>query len=91
MCKYRFSQRNLFRKKQVSNTGNTRNDEADADPCSAGSWRYAYLPSGITGTSIINNKVFTGKILYLEDSYDQVVVPFLTLGVQGLNHMYSEG
>ena len=56
--------------------------DTEADPYSAGSWHYGYMPSGISGTKILNNNIDTGKVLYLGDSYDQVVIPFLALGVR---------
>jgi hypothetical protein len=54
---------------------------ADVDVYSVGSWHYSYCPNGINGLSLVNNNVPDGRILYLGDSYDQVVVPFLALGV----------
>ncbi len=53
----------------------------DADVYAVPSWHYTYFPGGINQTVIHNNLVTDGKILILGDSYSQVVVPFLSLGV----------
>jgi hypothetical protein len=58
---------------------------ADVDVYSSDSWHYSYCPYGINGLSLVNNNVEDGRILYLGDSYDQVVVPFLALGVHELD------
>lgn len=55
--------------------------DVEADPYAVPSWHYTYLPEGISGSYIINNDIETGRILFLGDSYDQVVVPFLALCV----------
>lgn len=53
----------------------------ETDVYSTPSWHYSYLPIGINQSTIHNNNVSDGKILILGDSYSQVVVPFLSLGV----------
>lgn len=45
------------------------------------SWHYSYLRAGLNKSVIKNNNVEKGKVLVLGDSYDQVMVPFLSLGV----------
>lgn len=45
------------------------------------SWHYSYLRSGVNCSVIQNNNVLDGKVLVLGDSYEQVMVPFLSLGV----------
>lgn len=45
------------------------------------SWHYSYLRSGVNQSVIKNNTVEEGKILVLGDSYEQVMVPFLSLGL----------
>lgn len=49
------------------------------------SWHYSYLPRGVHGASIHNNNAAQGKVLVLGDSYSQVVVPFLSLGIADVN------
>jgi hypothetical protein len=46
-------------------------------------WYYTYSWPNI----LINNNVADGKILYLGDSYGQVVVPFLALGVHQVDSL----
>lgn len=46
------------------------------DACNRSSWHYSY-----SQINCINNNVADGKILILGDSYEQVVEPFLSLGV----------
>lgn len=55
--------------------------DGNYDVYSGDTWHYSYAPFGISGAKIINDDVETGKILYLGDSYDHVVLPFLALGV----------
>ncbi len=49
---------------------------ADEDVYVNPSWHYSY-----SQPNVINNNVEYGKVLILGDSYEQVVVPFLSLGV----------
>lgn len=46
------------------------------------SWHYAYRMY-----NTVNHNVDSGKVLILTDSYDQITVPFLSLGVHELNHI----
>lgn len=56
-----------------------------ADVYDTPSWHYTYLPPSINQTSIHNNNVSGGNVLFLGDSYSQVVVPFLSLGVSDVS------
>lgn len=56
---------------------NTEQDVYDAK-----SWHYSY-----TRQDAINNNVDYGKVLFLGDSYAQVVLPFLSLGVSELDSL----
>lgn len=67
----------IFVNEDCYHTGN----DVYADP----SWHYSYGAQGLHGSSIHNNKEGNGKILVLGDSYSQVVVPFLSLGVADVN------
>lgn len=57
----------------------------DVDLYAAPSWHYSYMPMRINQTTVHNNKIEQGKILLLADSYSQVVVPFLSLGVSDVS------
>lgn len=52
----------------------------DVDVYDALSWHYSY-----SMRNVINNNVSYGKILVLGDSYDHVMVPFLSLGVSEID------
>lgn len=54
--------------------------DTSADIYSIKSWHYSY-----DQPDVINNNVEKGKVLVLGDSYEQVVVPFLALGVSELD------
>lgn len=57
--------------------------ENNSDIYKAKSWHYSYMsPSGLSQTVIRNKNNSEGKsILLLGDSFDQITVPFLALGV----------
>lgn len=45
------------------------------------SWHYSYMGIGLDDSIIRNNNVNNGNVLVLGDSYEQVMSPFLSLGV----------
>lgn len=45
------------------------------------SWHYTYMSNGIHESEVQNRNVKEGKVLILADSYSQVIVPFLAIGV----------
>lgn len=45
------------------------------------SWHYSYMGIWLNDSIIQNNNVKDGKVLVLGDSYEQVMVPFLSLGL----------
>ncbi len=56
--------------------------ELNSDVYEAPSWHYSYMATGLSGSVVYNNINSEGKkILVLGDSFDQVTVPFLSLGV----------
>lgn len=54
--------------------------DMDLDVYDAPSWHYSY-----TMADVVNHNAPYGKILVLGDSYDHVLVPFLSLGVSEVN------
>ncbi len=73
-----------YRKKWKNGTFDQFIDESaydtSADIYSTKSWHYSY-----DQPNVINHNVEKGKVLVLGDSYEQVVVPFLALGVSELD------
>lgn len=63
----------------------------DGDVYHAPSMHYSYIRSGINQSKVMNRKVSDGKILLLADSYSQVVVPFLSLGVSEVDTLVLRG
>ena len=55
------------------------------------SWHYSYLRVGMNQSVIKNNMVKKGKVLVLGDSYEQVMVPFLSLGVNEVRTLVLRG
>ncbi len=56
--------------------------ELNSDVYEALSWHYSYMAGGLSESVVCNNMNLEGKkILVLGDSFDQVTVPFLSLGV----------
>lgn len=55
------------------------------------SWHYSYLRAGMNQSVIKNNMVKKGKVLVLGDSYEQVMVPFLSLGVNEVRTLVLRG
>lgn len=56
--------------------------EKNLDVYAAPSWHYSYLAGGLSGSVIVNHQNPGGKkVLVLGDSYEQVTVPYLALGV----------
>lgn len=57
--------------------------ENNEDVYSASSWHYSYMgQTGINGTKIENRLNVEGKrVLVLGDSYEQVTIPYLSLGI----------
>lgn len=56
----------------------------ETDVYSSPSWHYSYLYQGMNQSKIHNNNVDYGNVLVLGDSYSQVVIPFLSLGVSDI-------
>lgn len=56
------------------------------DVYSSPSWHYSY-----SKPDVINNDVDYGKVLVLGDSYEHVVVPFLSLGVSEVDSLILRG
>ena len=54
--------------------------DMEPDVYEAPSWHYSYAM-----TDVVNHDATYGKILVLGDSYDHVLVPFLSLGVSEVN------
>ena len=54
--------------------------DSGADVYASDSWHYSYQMH-----NVVNNKVDSGNILILADSYDHVLVPFLSLGVHHID------
>lgn len=60
--------------------------ENNSDVYSALSWHYSYMPDGLNGSTVINHGNPEGKkVLILGDSYEQVTVPFLSLGISEIH------
>lgn len=55
------------------------------------SWHYSYLRAGMNQSVIKNNMMKKGKVLVLGDSYEQVMVPFLSLGVNEVRTLVLRG
>lgn len=56
--------------------------KANNDIYNAPSWHYSYMSGGVTESIVLNNTNPDGKkILVLGDSFEQVTVPFLSLGI----------
>lgn len=56
--------------------------ELNRDIYNAPSWHYSYMSGGIYQSTILNNATCDRKkILVLGDSYEQVTIPFLSLGI----------
>ncbi len=56
--------------------------KANNDIYNAPSWHYSYMSGGVTESIVLNNtNPDKKKILVLGDSFEQVTVPFLSLGV----------
>lgn len=56
--------------------------ELNSNVYEAPSWHYSYMAGGLSESVVCNNMNLEGKkILVLGDSFDQVTVPFLSLGV----------
>ncbi len=57
----------------------------------APSMHYSYIRDGINQSKVMNQDVSEGRILLLADSYSQVVVPFLSLGVSEVDTLVLRG
>ena len=60
--------------------------ERNKDMYSARSWHYSYMSGGLNQSTVINNLCSEKKkILIVGDSFEQVTVPFLSLGVSEIH------
>lgn len=56
--------------------------ENNLDVYGATSWHYSYMPEGVIESTVVNHGNTEGKrVLVLGDSYEQITVPFLSLGI----------